>query len=400
MKRIVAMLISALLLVSCGKTGIFDVALRPESPPVTDKPNVSADTVNGVWFSYLDFEEIFINSDKADFEKKMTEVINNCKEIGINAIFLHVRSHGDAYYNSAYYPKTDRIGDIDYDILDTAIRLCHSNGIQVHAWINPLRLQTDFENIDDGFITKKWAQEKNGTYVVNVDGRYYLNPAYEETRNLIINGVKEIVDNYDVDGIHFDDYFYPTTDEAFDSQAFSESKEESLSEFRMANVNSLVKGVYDAIGGRAVFSISPQGNIDNNYNSQYADVRKWCSQSGYVDVIIPQLYYGFRNSTSPFTVTAERWQDMIKCDSVKLMGGLAAYKIGKSDANAGSDGISEWIENDGILAAQIKEIMSQKSAQGIVFYRYNSLFSPSEEVKEKINSEIEAMKPVLTNREN
>ena len=131
----------------------------------------------------------------------------------------------------------------------------------------------------------------------------YLNPAYDEVTELIAAGAAEIVSNYDVDGLHIDDYFYPTTDASFDSAAYSASGYSSLSDFRFANCDRMVKELYSAVhsaNSTAKFSVSTQGRIENNYNQLYADVRKLCTTPGYVDIMIPQIYYGFENSAAPY----------------------------------------------------------------------------------------------------
>ena len=114
---------------------------------------------------------------------------------------------------------------------------------------------------------------------------------------MVVQGVTEIVQNYDVDGIQFDDYFYPTTDEAFDTESYARyGGGQDLAEWRRANVNTLVQKVYAAVKAvkpEAVFGISPQGNNDNNYSQQYSDVALWLSTPGYVDYIMPQVYWGY-----------------------------------------------------------------------------------------------------------
>src|SRR5699024_1940674 len=113
----------------------------------------------------------------------------------------------------------------------------------------------------------------------------YFDPSSETVRQLIVDGVTEIVTNYEVDGIHFDDYFYPTTEASFDEAEYAASGSSlSLEDWRRDNVNQLVKAVYDAIKSEKPevrFGISPQGNMDNNYNGQYSDVALWLSTPGY-----------------------------------------------------------------------------------------------------------------------
>jgi uncharacterized lipoprotein YddW (UPF0748 family) len=145
---------------------------------------------------------------------------------------------------------------------------------------------------------------------------------------------KEIIQNYDVDGIHFDDYFYPNPDSSFDSDNYAEYKSGggtlSLAAWRRENVNILVRDVYSAIKShnRSLrFGISPQANTDNNLNAQYIDVNTWLSNDGYIDYICPQIYFGFDNGTLPFASTVSMWNSMIKNKSIDLIAGLAPIKL-------------------------------------------------------------------------
>jgi uncharacterized lipoprotein YddW (UPF0748 family) len=187
---------------------------------------------------------------------------------------------------------------------------------------------------------------------------------------LIETSVREILGNYDVDGVHIDDYFYPTTDPEFDREAFEVSGSTDLAQWRMDNVNRAVKAMYDAVKNadeRLVFGISPQGNIDADYNSQYADVRRWGSEEGYCDYIIPQIYFGFENENSPFLPTLKQWEELVDDSIVSLIIGLAAYKLGREDKWAGDAGELEWINDPDIIRKQIVEVKNS-AADGYALY--------------------------------
>ena len=218
---------------------------------------------------------------------------------------------------------------------------------------------------------------------------------------MIVNGVKELVQNYDIDAIHFDDYFYPTTDVVFDSKAYEKSgKELSLDDWRRNNVNTLIHKVYEAIKAideNMEFGISPQGNIDINYNKQYADVKYWIENEGYLDYIMPQVYYGFKNSV-PFAATVEEWADLASQSDVDLYIGLAAYKIGQEDQWAGEEGMDEWIVDGGDLLKRQVEFcrdLQGDSYKGFSLYNYGTLFQPEQSVKELVEEEKENLKTIL-----
>ena len=245
-----------------------------------------------VWFSYLDFG-ILKDNDEGSFRVNVNSIYQNLIDQGLNTIIVHVRSFSDAIYPSAIYPWAEFITSspegLDYDPLKIMIEMAHEKNIKFEAWINPYRVST---------YSSKTKQIKNINYqcsfleLLNNPGNsiieydnvgetcLILNPADEGARKLVLEGVKEIIQNYDVDGIHFDDYFY--VDQAF---PFVNP------EIRCQNVNNLVMEVYNLIktsGKEITFGISPAGNIQNCLDMG-ADVKTWLSEEGYIDYIMPQI---------------------------------------------------------------------------------------------------------------
>ena len=145
-----------------------------------------------------------------------------------------------------------------------------------------------------------------------------------------------------------DDYFYPTTDSTFDKTEYTDYTNSggkmSLDEWRRENVNSLVSDIHTAVKSKdecLVFSISPSGDIEKNVSAYYADIPQWCKTGGYVDLIIPQLYYGFQNESKPFEDICLKWLRLERNENVNLCIGLAVYKYGKEDKYAGAGGFSQ-----------------------------------------------------------
>lgn len=378
------------------------------APPETTA-NISANTYKalnfqeqkGMWISYLEFQNILKGKSKEQFTASVKKMYDNCNLMGINTVYVHARSHSDAFYKSDLFPWskncTGTIGvDPGFDPFKILVDEAHNRGLSVHAWINPLRgmNDSDIKNIADKYLMKQWYNDssKNGKYIVNVDGVWYLSPAYKETRDLIVNGVKEIISKYNVDGIHIDDYFYPTTENYFDQSAFSQSGSSNRSQWRLDIVSGMVKELYSGIKATnpsVVFGVSPQGNISNNYSFQYADVRKWTSQNGYLDYIVPQIYFGFNNKTQPYETNLKSWCDMVTNSNVKLVVGLAPYKIGTVESTG------EWKNDKRILARQIEAFRKTNKYGGAAFFRYESLFSPSSGVAVQINAELSELKAIL-----
>lgn len=362
----------------------------------------AADEVRGVWISYLEMSTLLKNKSKSEFRQAVDKIYDNCVSIGINTVYVHARAFGDAFYDSQLFPASKYLSGTmgqgtEYDPYEILIDEAKKHGLSFHAWINPLRLCTheDMQVISSDYTIKKWYNsEYKGKYIVNVSGTWYLNPAYDETIQLVCDGVKEILNRYDVDGIHIDDYFYPTTDASFDSSAFAASGYSSLSSFRINNCNKLVKSIYNTVhscSSSAVFGASTQGSIENNINQLYADAESWC-KGGYIDYFAPQIYYGFSNSAQPFEKCTDTWVKMVKNTDVELYIGLAVYKIGKEDTWAGN-GKWEWCNTETMLKRQT-EYARKQGCDGIVLYSYNYIFT-SGYVSSAINKEIANLKPLL-----
>ncbi len=326
---------------------------------------------HGLWLPYMDFENYMHGKSEEEYRDAVKKILTDAKSDDINTIYFHVHPNGDAYYDSEIFPR-GTFYDGDYDPLEIMLEIAHSIGISVHAWLNPYRLQTvdQANDLSDDFIIKKWLNE-GSPMVKEVNGRYYLDPSYSEVTELICQAADEILEKYDVDGIHIDDYFYPASDEEFDREEFAKSQSSDLAQWRRDNINSMVKGLYNTVkshGKRLKFGVSPQGNIDTDYNKQYADVKLWSGEDGYADYIVPQIYYGFKNATLPFESTLHQWETLTENSNVSLIIGLAEYKLGKADQWAGAAGENEWIDDPDIIKKQV-ELVDSSSADGYAFYR-------------------------------
>jgi len=338
--------------------------------------------VRGVWISYLELKSAFSGGES--FRAAFAKMMDNCKALGINTVYVHVRAFGDAFYQSELFPWSKYItGSLgvapDYDPLAIMTEEAHSRGISFHGWINPMRLPAaaDINKVSADFPVGKWYNgDYNGTYIVKAGEFYYLNPAYPEARRLIADGAAEILKNYEVDGLHIDDYFYPPScANTFDGVAFSKSGKTDVSEFRLENCTAMVKLLYDTVKGinpSLLFGISPQGSVSNCYDI-YADVKLWASKAGYCDYIAPQIYYGFKNAAQPFDKCLSGWEDIVKSGKVKLIPGLAVYKVGNVDAWAGESGKNEWINSDDIIKRQVELSKNAANYGGVIFYSYNYL---------------------------
>ena len=343
----------------------------PQSSAAPSTPEEEGALV-GVWVPYFSLDTA--EHTQAAFEENFQTIAQTAQEKGINAMFVHVRPFSDALYPSQYYPWSHILTgtqgqDPGFDPLEFMIETAHSLGMEFHAWLNPLRVKTAetpaalAENNPYVQLGEEYPQ-----YFMECGGGVYLNPAYPAMRTLIADGAAEIAGNYEVDGIHFDDYFYPAEDPALDSaayEAYAQSVEEPLPllEWRAANINAMVSQVYESIKAvkpGVVFGISPQGNMQND-EAMGADVATWAAVPGYVDYLAPQLYYSFENEALPYQQALEEWAALPRHQGLELYAGLALYKAG-TDADGGT-----WLLRDNIIALQAEAALNG-GYQGVILY--------------------------------
>ena len=336
--------------------------------------------IRAIYFSYIELDDYIKDKDDNMQKENIKKILDNVNNSNFNRIILHVRPFSDSIYESSFYPISNSIlNNLEevpkYDILNYFITEAHSRNIKVDAWINPYRISNSKEIslLSNNSIYYKFSDSK-----VTEKG-IYLNPANKDVQKLIVDGVEEIVKKYDIDGIHFDDYFYP--DKEIDLDSYSEytknGGKKNIDEYRLDNVKQLIKNVYSkikSINKKILFGIAPEGNIDNCYNNSYLDVKEILSNDDYVDYIMPQIYFGFNNETRPYIKTLNEWNNMIKNNKIKLIPALAIYKSGKIDKYALS-GKNEWINNSNIIKNEIIDARKVSNYKGFSLFSYNYLFN-------------------------
>ena len=349
------------------------------SKATADTPE-SDEEMRGVWVSYMELsmENESSKTQKA-FEDKFTEIAQKCRESGFNTLIVQVRPFCDALYKSSYFPWSHILTGTQgenpqYDALQIMCDICKENNLKIHAWINPYRVSS---NETPKKLSDNNPYIKNSEIGIKTDNGIFLDPSNETAQQLISDGVKEIAENYDVDGIQFDDYFYPTEDESFDKKQYEAyiekyGKENSMSldNWRMQNVNTLICKVYrtiKSVDSSVEFGISPQGNIGNN-DGLYADVKSWCTCKGFADYICPQIYFSLENPALTFEDCLDSWTSLDFDENVKLYVGLGGYKAGNGEYDE-----ETWLLSDSILADEYDILRNNKSVRGFMLYSYNSL---------------------------
>lgn len=352
---------------------------------------LGSEELRAVWVSYLEYE-----SKGYTFESFRTEIdamFAHIADMDMNAVIVHVRPFGDAMYRSQYFPWSSFASGTQginpgFDPLAYMVEAAHKHGLQIHAWINPYRITnntTDYKKLSSDNPARKWLEDgttQNDRNVIAYGGKLYYNPAKQEVQDLIINGIAELVTNYDIDGIHFDDYFYPNLGKnyasIFDHVEYNEytaiqmSKGQSymdIADWRRENVSKLIRTAYSVIKGidpDCEFGVSPGGfyRLLESDTQYYVDYERWMSEKGYLDYICPQIYWSNEHATYPYEETLDHWLSCLKSD-VKIYVGIAAYKAGtKSEEPA-------WSKNADVLAEQIAYARNH-AASGFMFFRYDT----------------------------
>ncbi|MGM9795701.1 MAG: glycoside hydrolase family 10 protein [Candidatus Aphodosoma sp.] len=290
-------------------------------------------------------------------QKHMIQLLDSLQKLNFNAVIFQIRPTADAFYQSDLEPwsrfltgKQGQEPDPYYDPLAFVIHEAHKRFIDVHVWLNPYRLL----NADDlNLLSPNHIYYKHPELFVKYGNQYYFNPCLPETRSFLYSVVSDIVSRYDVDAVHFDDYFYPyriVGKEFPDAQYFQNSSNfDNIGDWRRNNVNIVIKELSDTIKKIkpwVEFGISPFGvwrnyNVDpngskttagqTNYDDLYADVLLWL-KNGWIDYVVPQLYWEIGKKAADYRILAKWWND--NCFGKNLYIGLSSSNLNTAKPNA------------------------------------------------------------------
>lgn len=262
---------------------------------------------------------------------ELVQIFDKLKEANINAIFFQVRTEGDALYQSNFEPwsywLTSEQGKIPkpyFDPLEFAISEAHSRGMELHAWFNPYRVTSDTGAYERFF---NHISKTKPEWILSF-GRYkMLDPGNPEVQNYITNIIVDVLTRYDVDGIHFDDYFYPYSPKITNEDSMTFIKYNrgftNIDDWRRDNINSLMKRIYQIIKSYkpyVKFGISPFGIVENKYagtegfNSYeiiYCDPLTWIREKS-IDYVVPQLYWEMEHPKAPYKKLLPWWDSVVE----------------------------------------------------------------------------------------
>lgn len=323
----------------------------------------------------------------ADEQKaELDEWLDESVDMGLNAVFLHARPTADAVYDSelepwARYLTGEQGGDPGYDPLEYAVEEAHKRGLELHAWFNPYRVGLQDPDVEN--LTEDHPVKQNPDWLVDFGKEAYVDPGNPEVREWVTSVIMDVVERYDVDGMHFDDFFYPYPQEGatFDDDATWEEYGgdfDDRGDWRRDNVNQLMRDVHGQIQETkpwVSFGVSPFGIWRNDstdpsgspssglqsYDAQYADTRTWI-QEGTVDYVAPQLYWERGFSTADYEAMTDWWADEVEGTDVDLYVGQGAYRLGESG----------WTDDDA-LSTQLDYSGGLDGVAGDIYFSIKSM---------------------------
>lgn len=363
----------------------------------------------GVWISTIysaDFPSV-----QNDPEKQQEEFIshlNQLKTLGINQVLVQVRPRGDAFYVSDLNPWSHVLTGVQgqdpmYDVMEFMITETHKRGMEFHAWLNPYRITTSGTLTADLAPTHMALQ--NPDWVLNSGTALYFNPALPEVTQYLCDTVAEIVSNYNVDGIHFDDYFYPSNYPLPEG----ELPNGTIANERRGHINDMIQKVGEtikSINPSVSYGISPMGiwkNISSDTNGSntkgtegyytvFADALDWI-QNGYIDYITPQIYWEIGNEYADYTTLVKWWSEQVKGTNVALYIGQGIYKDVVSQEITEQLLVNEEYDVDGSIFFSMRDLLNDRQGVGTAIKKYYS--TPTENTTTPVV--IEKKKASVTN---
>ncbi len=356
-----------------------------------------------VWVSNVANIDLPTVKDLKEYQNKVIEYFDTFVEYNLNTVFFQVRTNNDAFYESKLNPYSRFFTGEEgkkppIDVFEWVIEEAKKRNLEIHAWCNPYRISVNGKlSIKDYLQTcddNNFAKLHPEYIILDKGGKLILNPCKSEVKQFVINSMVEIVTNYNVDGIHLDDYFYPysgLSDEVNDLEDFNNraNKTMSLGDFRRENVSDLIKGINAAIhkvDKKLKFGVSPFGIWKNkktdpqgsntapacseSYSGQFADSVEWIKNE-MLDYIVPQIYWPFGHKIAPFGDILDWWKDIVKGTNVDLLIGHPAYRLGEKGD----------FENDEEIVNQIKYANSFKTVKGNVFFTAKTFIDKNKKIQ-------------------
>lgn len=353
----------------CGVLGLVSIGAQ-------EVYAADVEDMRAVWISTVYSADYPSTTNNPEAQKnEFIQKLEKAKDMGLNAVVVQVRPKGDAFYESDLNPWSAVLTGVQgmdpgYDPMEFMIEETHKRGMEFHAWMNPYRITTS--GTDLSALSSDNMARQHPDWILTYNGAMYYNPAKEEVKDYICDSVAEIVKNYDVDAIHFDDYFYPSNYPLPEG----EDREGATAEERRSHVDDLVKRVYQTIkktDSSVAFGISPMGIWKNStsdsegsatrgsegYYTVYGDAKKWV-EKGWVDYIVPQIYWEQGNAYADYETLVKWWSDVVKGTGVKLYIGHGIYKDVVAAEIVEELEVNEAYNVDGSFFFSLRDLMNNR----------------------------------------
>lgn len=387
------------------------VSLAGQDVKIPTSFQYSEDQFRGAWVSTvynIDYPTKKNMSEK-EYKAGYIKLLNNLENLNMNAVIFQVRPKSDTFYKSKINPWSEYLTgkqgvSPNWDPLSWMIEETHKRGMEFHAWFNPYRVTNSKNEKLESLSEGNWAR-KNPGKTFEFESKIYLNPGEPEVIKHINDTVMEVVENYNIDAVHFDDYFYPSRRGDDINKVFSKVEENTFNQYgksfkdlaswRRDNVDKLINNVSDSIKTYNTkykkdikFGISPFGiwghesnhpvnslegqgsktpiSSTASYDNQFADTRKWV-KSEWIDYIAPQVYWAFDTKAAPYGEIVQWWTDVVKDTDVDLYIGHASYK----KAIKNNTDVS-W-QNPQEILNQLKFNSLYEEIDGSIFFSYENL---------------------------
>ncbi len=374
-----------------------------------------------------DLSDGYFNKNEEMFRKEVARLMQNIALDGFNTVLFQVRPFADSFYKSEFYPLSYFVSgsysnqEVDYDAVQIFVEEAHKAELSIHGWINPMRCMTvsQIEQVTGDWKIKEWYSHigDGGRYTdymfksTDAGGtdRLYLNVGHDEVKQLIVDGIDEILRKYNVDGIFMDDYFYPEAvkyNTEIDAASYANRTDGSVTvdQYRKNSINALVRSIYAKVkshGEDYIYGISPNGDISHAYSAECADIYTWCANEGYVDVMYPQFYYGMMHGQCSIEFLMNRWNMVLSNKKIKLVPVLTLHKAGNADQWAITPaGKSEWQTYDDIVLESLTYLLMNeyRMPDGMGFFCYQYFHGSSKNAA--VSKELDNFMPLWLQYEN
>ena len=357
-------------------SGLLCVALGMTTIAVQEVYAADHTDMRAVWiYTVYSADYPSTTNNEAAQKAEFIEKLDKAQALGLNTVVVQVRPKGDAFYESELNPWSAVLTGVQgvdpgYDPMAFMIKETHKRGMEFHAWMNPYRITTS--GTDLSVLSADNMARQHPDWILAYNNAMYFNPALDEVKEYICDTVEEIVENYDVDAIHFDDYFYPSNYPLPEG----EDRDGATADERRDHVNDLIRQVYRTIkkaDSTVEFGISPMGIWKNStsdpegsatrgtegYYSVFGDAKTWV-EKGWVDYIVPQIYWETGNAYADYETLVKWWSDVVKGTGVELYIGHGIYKDLVSSEIAEQLEVNEKYHVSGSFFFSLRDLLSNR----------------------------------------